>query len=496
VEPTTTDAEGNFSLTAYEGTYTLKVIATGYHGTEVDVNLSDGDTTVDITMEPFYTVPGGEIGYDDGTAENARAFYDAGNGWAVKMSLPEGEEQAIVTDGVFQFHGTDWPNPGGTEFAVEVWDASGPDGMPGKKLAGPIDAEATRSLDEWTVVDLSEHAIQVNGDFYMVYIQTGANPNVPGLATDENGPNAERSYQYVGGAWSPSPAAEGNYMIRARVSYEVEVPVITSPTDGFMTNESEVTVEGTASPTTTVQLLNNGEEVGSLEVGDSGEFAIPTELVEGENEFTVVSLLDGTPTGESEAVTVTLDTEAPDLTITNPVNGDKTNRETVTVEGTVADANLDFVKVNGQKAAVKDGNYSKRIILDEGENTIEVIAADLAGNTTTESVTIDVDYTAPVIENLTPTEDKYINTGQTVKFEFDSEPGLTATYVIHMPLTNITSNATEMPMMEMSDGHYVGYWTATSKSLAEGAVIEVKVVDDFGNEVRKKAEGKLFINVE
>src|SRR5690606_38924429 len=83
VEPTTTDAEGNFSLTAYEGTYTLKVIATGYHGTEVDVNLSDGDTTVDITMEPFYTVPGGEIGYDDGTAENARAFYDAGNGLVV-----------------------------------------------------------------------------------------------------------------------------------------------------------------------------------------------------------------------------------------------------------------------------------------------------------------------------------------------------------------------------------------------------------------------------
>src|SRR5690606_3594173 len=182
VEPTTTDAEGDFSLTAYEGSYTLKVIATGYHGTEVEVDLGDGDTTVDITLEPFYTVPGGEIGYDDGTAENARAFYDAGNGWAVKMSLPEGEEQAIVTDGVFQFHGTDWPIPGGTEFAVEVWDASGPDGMPGKKLAGPIDAEATRSLDEWTVVDLSEHAIQVDGDFYMVYIQTGANPNVPGLA--------------------------------------------------------------------------------------------------------------------------------------------------------------------------------------------------------------------------------------------------------------------------------------------------------------------------
>ncbi|PAV27588.1 peptidase S8, partial [Virgibacillus profundi] len=177
ITPVETDGDGNYSLTAYEGTYTLKVLASGYHGTEVEVNLDGSDATVDVALEPFYTVPGGEIGYDDGTAENARAFYDAGNGWAVKMSLPEGEESGIVTDGVFQFHGTDWPSPGGTEFAVEVWDATGPDGTPGEKIAGPVDAEATRSLDEWTVVDLREHAIQVEGDFYMVYIQTGANPN-------------------------------------------------------------------------------------------------------------------------------------------------------------------------------------------------------------------------------------------------------------------------------------------------------------------------------
>ncbi|PAV27583.1 hypothetical protein CIL05_21410, partial [Virgibacillus profundi] len=225
---------------------------------------------------------------------------------------------------------------------------------------GPVDAEATRSLDEWTVVDLREHAIQVEGDFYMVYIQTGANPNVPGLATDENGPNAERSYQLVAGAWSASPAIEGNYMIRARVSYEVEEPVITSPAEDLLINEADITVEGTASPTTTVQLLNNGEEVGSVEVGEEGNFTIPTELTEGENALTAVSLLDGTPTGESAPVTVTLDTEAPELTIDNPADGDETNRETVTVEGTVSDANLDYVEVNGREAAVTDGSYSKR----------------------------------------------------------------------------------------------------------------------------------------
>ncbi|WP_404453814.1 S8 family serine peptidase [Virgibacillus necropolis] len=500
VTPVQSDAEGNYSLTAYEGTYTLKILARDYIGKEVEVSLEDGNAEMDVVLEPLYTYPGGEIGYDDGTAENARAFYDAGNGWAVKMSLPEGKDSAMVTEGVFQFHGTDWPTPGGTEFAVEVWDASGPDGTPGKKLAGPVEAEAIRNLDEWTVVDLREHSITVDGDFYMVYIQTNANPNTPGLATDENGTNAERSYQYVAGTWSPSPAAEGNYMIRARVSYEVEAPVIISPEENGITNEPSLTVEGTASPTTTVQLLNNGEEVGTAEVGEDGNFAIPTELTEGENVFTAVSLLDGVETGESEPVTVTLDTQAPELTIDSPQDGDKTNRETVTVEGTVTDANLDFVEVNGRQATVNDdGSYSKRILLNNGENVIEVVAQDLAGNTENQSVTIDVKYNAPVLENVTPTEDKNLQTGQSVKIEFDSEPGLRATFMIHMPLTNMgvqVANATELPMMEMSDGHYVGYWTVPSGAKADGAVIEVKAVDSFENETREVAEGKLFINLD
>jgi len=497
VEPVQTDSEGNFSLTAYEGTYTLKILAAGYHGTEVEVDLSESDAELNVVLEPFYTVPGGEIGYDDGTAENARAFYDAGNGWAVKMSLPEGEESAIVTDGVFRFWDTSFPVPGGTDFKVEVWDASGSDGAPGERLAGPFEAEALRN-GEWTVVDLSEHGIQVDSDFYMVYIQTNPNPNTPGLGTDENGPNSGRSYQFVGGSWSPSPTAEGNYMIRARVAYGVSEPVITSPAEDFITSEAELTVEGTASPTTTVKLLNNGEEAATAEVGEEGTFELPITLEEGENELQAQSLLNGVVVGESETVTVTLDTAAPELTIDSPSDGDKLTRETVTVQGTVSDENLDSVTVNGQNATVTDGSYSKRILLDEGENVIEVVAEDTAGNTATESVTVQVDYTAPEIENLTPTEDKYLRAGQSVKIEFDSEPGLRATYVIHMPLTNlgVANNPTELPMMETSDGKYVGYWTATSNAYAEGAVIEVKVKDSFGNETREQAQGKLFINVD
>ncbi|RPF52137.1 S8 family serine peptidase [Aquisalibacillus elongatus] len=495
VEPVETDANGNYDLTAYEGEYTMKVYAQGFHSKEISVNF-DENKELNIELEPMFTYPGEEIGYDDGTAENARAFYDAGNKWAVKMSLPEGKDEAIVTDGVFQFHGTDWPNPGGTDFAVEVWDASGSDGLPGEKLIGPIEAEAIRDLDQWTVVDLREYNIQVDGDFYMVYVQTDANPDVPGLATDESSTNAERSYQSVGGTWSQSPADEGNYMIRARVDYAVEDVKLTNPSDGLITNESELTVEGTASPTTTVVIENNGEEVGQVEIDEEGQFSLPIELEEGTNELQAINMVDGEQANETDIVTVTLDTAAPELSIEHPSNGDMLNRETVTVEGNVSDEHLDYVLVNGQEASIEDGTYSKRIMLDEGENNIEVQAYDLAGNMSTETTTVEVDFTAPEINNLTPTEDKSVMKGETVVIEFDSETDLDATFSVLANLvsdTNSLQDTDELPMMETEEGHYVGYWTIPKGLEGQSFTIQVNATDEFGNVTTAEAEGKVNI---
>lgn len=171
----------------------------------------------------------------------------------------------------------------------------------------------------------------------------------------------------------------------------------------------------------------------------------------------------------------------------------------MTVEGTVSDVNLESVKVNGFEAKIVDGKYSKRILLDNGVNEITVIASDRANNQLSKTVTITAQYNAPTIENLTPNKDLHLVTGKSVKIEFDSEPGHKASFVIHMPLTDvdnhIANNATELPIVETTPGHYVGYWTVPLGTVAKGAVIEVKVVDEFKNEARQEAEGKLFINI-
>ncbi|QTC43434.1 S8 family serine peptidase [Bacillus sp. V3] len=496
VTPVETNADGEYELEAYEGEYTLKIVAPYYYSQEVSVTIEGGEAAeADVSLEPFIGYPG-EIGYDDGTAENARAFYDAGNGWAVKMSLEEGNDSAMVTGGLFRFWDTEWPVPGGTDFQVAIYDASGTDGAPGKKLAGPFDATALRN-GEWTHVDLSEHGIMVDGDFYMVYIQSAPNPNAPGLGTDEDGEYAARSWQLVGGAWSPSPEDEGNYMIRATVNYEVTAPVITSPKDGSYTKDESVTVEGTSAPTTTVHLYNGDEEVAQAETAEDGTFSANVTLDDGENVITAKAATEQGMTGASEPVTITLDQVKPELAITSPEEGLKTNREAITVKGTINEDHLAWVKVNGEKATVKDGEFSHRLLLDQGENVIQVVAKDKAGNKKKKSVTVFAKFGDIEIDNLLPAEDKELKKGESVKIEFDSEPGLDATFAIHMPLTNAggqLTNATELPMMETSEGHYVGYYTATSNVKAPGAVVEVKISDDFGNVTTKRAEGKLYIN--
>lgn len=501
VAPVYTDEDGTFTLEAYEGTYTLQAFAPSFYTSETEVTITgDEVTSADFTLTPFIGFPG-EIAYDDGTAENARAFFDAGNGWAVRMSLEEGQERALVTGGLFRFWDTEWPDPGGTDFQVAVYDASGSDGAPGNMIAGPFDGEAMRD-GSWTHVDLEAEGIIVEGDFYLMYIQTEPNPYAPGLGTDEDGPYSGRNWQYVGGAFSKTPEDEGNYMIRALVNYEVSVPVITSPEENEYTNEEVILVEGKASPEVNVHLSNNGLERAETTADENGQFAVELPLEEGENVLTASASTDAGRTGESEPVTVILDQDAPELVITSPADGDQINREAIRVEGTATDENLRRVNVNGERADLdEDGNFSHRILLDEGENTIRVAAVDRAGNRTVERLTVYANFGDYELTNVTPEEDTELTAGETVLVSFHAEEGLDASFVIRMPLTNLPSggrqqNVNELPMQEQEPGYYVGYYTATSNVVAPGAEVEVIARDSFGNESRALAEGKLFINAD
>lgn len=494
VEPVQTNEFGAYEFTAYEGEYTLRVSASGYTTEEISISISDDNHTFNVELGPFFSYSGGELAYDDGTGEGGSWFLEGGNAWGVRMSLEEGRKQALVTEGKFLFSAG-----GGDHFQVVVMDANGPNGAPGDIIAGPFDATAVKD-GSWTTIDLRDYGIFVEEEFYMVYLQSEGRDTAPRLQNDKD-EFTYRSWEMYKDFWYPLEPdfLTGNKMIRAVVDYELDGAVITSPEDGLLTNKADITVNGTAAPETTIKLLQNGSETGSAEVGEDRNFAIDVELGEGINELIAVTYADGEEASASNPVTVTLDTKAPELKIESPKDGERTNRETATIEGMVNEKHLDTVTVNGQETAVSNGTFSHRILLEEGENIIEVIAGDTAGNKTTETISVFADYTAPEVSNLTPMEDQYLETGQSVKIEFESEPGLRSSFFVYMPLTNVgtqAAHATELPMIETKPGNYVGYYTAPFNTSADGAAVAVKAVDDFGNETREQTKGKLFINLE
>lgn len=104
-----------------------------------------------------------------------------------------------------------------------------------------------------------------------------------------------------------------------------------------------------------------------------------------------------------KTVTFVVDTVAPTLTITSPNDNIKVNQATCVVSGTTNDATSSPVSVtiNGTSATVgADGSFSKSITLNEGANTITIVATDSAGKSTTVTRTVTLDTGAPTFVSV------------------------------------------------------------------------------------------------
>ncbi|WP_246569777.1 cell wall-binding repeat-containing protein [Lentibacillus saliphilus] len=502
VAPVYTDDQGDYQLHALTGEYTVVVSAEGYQTTEQTITVVEGeDQTLDVVLQPFYRNESTEIKYDNGSWSKNLVMGKKNNGFAVRMSLEEDQSSALLTGAKLQFWASHIPDPGGDDINISVYDATGEDGAPGHKIAGPIAAKAERDLYSWTEVDLSEHGITVTGDFYIVYTQADDYPHVPGFVADGDAKNATgRSWDYFGGQWFQANTRYGNYMIRAVVDYGKDVPdmskpIISSPEPNTFTNESNITVEGTASPEVDLQLRNNGVEQARAVSDEDGTFSFSTSIEEGENALTVVSLYEGAPVNASEVTTIIKDTTLPALNIESPVDGQITNKESVIVSGTVGDDHLEVLKVNGEQTVIENNQFEKRVLLDEGENVVHVMAQDKAGNMTEETITVHAQFGDPLIEHIEPSDDQYVLPGDEVLISFTSSTtGGIAKYSIKFPELNQAQAESDANMNEVEPGVYTGSWTVPKGINLEGAIIEVQLTDQAGNTTVTEAPGRLYIH--
>ena len=225
-EPGHSGENGEYQLKAYEGTCTVKVFAKDHYSKTLTIDVEPGKNLErNIQLSPFINKESGEIKYDNGKYNKNLIMGSAGNGFAVKMSVKEGETSAMLKGAKLQFWAGHIPVPGGNDILISVYDAKGKNGAPGNKLAGPIKAKAERNLSKWTEVDLSNLGLVVKDDFYIAYLQADDYPYVPSFASDGDKKYwAARSWDYLGGQWFKADQSVGNYMIRAVVDYGAQEP--------------------------------------------------------------------------------------------------------------------------------------------------------------------------------------------------------------------------------------------------------------------------------
>ncbi len=165
---------------------------------------------------------------------------------------------------------------------------------------------------------------------------------------------------------------------------------ITNPASGEWTNESLINVAGVVPPGTVLKV--NGQEA---IVGEGGVFEREVILQEGENVLRLEAT-DDVGNVTSQELIVRRKTTAPGLSV-NVNEGEVFQQSEVQIMGKTDPGAL--VLVGSQNVAVSSlGEFQTTVSLLNGQNLLDVVAQDQAGNTTQLQRRVNYDVTAPETE--------------------------------------------------------------------------------------------------
>ena len=229
-----------------------------------------------------------------------------------------------------------------------------------------------------------------------------------------------------------------------------------------LTNLTSLAVSGTASDPHLAGVTVNGV----VAVVSGGRFtAAAVPLVEGDNVLRAHATDALGHAADSASFAVARDTEAPAVAITSPGPNAQLSASSVTVTGTVTDAHLAGVTVNGVAAAVTNGTFTAAVALPEGDSTLVARATDAVGNAgSSPGVAVTVDTLAPVV-SIDPPADPLTGSAFVTVTGSVVEPHLLSLTVEGVPAS-------------VSGGRFV----ASNVPLVEGAQeVTAVAVDTFGH---------------
>lgn len=168
-----------------------------------------------------------------------------------------------------------------------------------------------------------------------------------------------------------------------------QVPIISAPVSA--TNSATLPLKGVGEPQAQAVVIVNSHELEHVTIDDQGDFSVDVPLTEGENAITIHSVdAAGNESLKSQTYRVTLDTEAPKITVDQPQDGqtiELRKNQVTQIKGTT-EANAQVYINDHLTYANGAGAFSLSYQLQEGSNALDIRAIDPAGNQAETKLTV------------------------------------------------------------------------------------------------------------
>lgn len=169
-------------------------------------------------------------------------------------------------------------------------------------------------------------------------------------------------------------------------------PVLNIPFES--TNSASLTISGYSTPDTKVEIYFDDELKTTASVSDDGSFSTdPLDLVLGTNNIYGKTIVNDKKSLDSKTIKVIYNNDKPKLDVTSPTDNQEVHGgdKKIHVEGSTG--SQDTITINGTTVIVNgDGHFGSDININDGDNTITIVATNEYGNTT--SVTRQVKYSS------------------------------------------------------------------------------------------------------
>lgn len=169
------------------------------------------------------------------------------------------------------------------------------------------------------------------------------------------------------------------------------IPPTSPRIDGLpdISRSRTIDITGNAESGSTVKIMVNDREQASVISDKNGTFQAQVTLTGGQNSITATATdTVGNVSRASKTVSITYSQNPPKISISSPSQSSlSVNTSNITISGsTASDAT---VTINDRQIIVQpDGKFSSVVNLTNGENTVTIVATDVAGNTSKVTKTV------------------------------------------------------------------------------------------------------------